>query len=144
MYKCLIVEDDLAARKLLQIHLSDWGQCDTAVNGQRAVEAFQQALAANQPYDLVCLDIMMPEMDGHQTLRTLRGLEEERGILGLDGVKVIMTTALRDSENVFHAFREGCEAYVVKPVRKRHLFEEMFRLGLASKPSDAEITSERQ
>lgn len=134
MYKCLIVEDDLAARKLLQIHLSDWGQCDSAVNGCEALAAFRQALDTDCPYDLVCLDIMMPEMDGHQTLRAIRQLEEESGIFGLDGVKVIMTTALGDSKNVFSAFREGCEAYVVKPVRKPVLFEEMARLGLTTGP----------
>ncbi len=130
MLKCLIVEDDIAARKLLQIHLADLGQCDTAENGNLAIEAFTEAHESGSPYDLVCLDIMMPEMDGHQTLQAIRKLEEQWEILGLDGVKVIMTTALKDSKNVFHAFREGCEAYVVKPVRKIRLFEEMEKLGL--------------
>lgn len=131
MLKCLIVEDDIAARRLLEIHLSDWGKCDTAENGCLAIDAFTQAHESGSPYDLICLDIMMPEMDGHQTLKAIRQLEEQWEILGLDGVKVIMTTALKDSKNVFHAFREGCEAYVVKPVRKTQLLEEMERLGLS-------------
>ena len=135
MLKSLIVEDDLAARKLMRIHLSNWGHCDMVENGRLAVEAFTKALDDRQPYDLVCLDIMMPEMDGHETLRAIRNLEAERGVRGLDGVKVIITTALKDTENLFHAFRAGCEAYVVKPVRRNHLLDEMSKLGLITMPS---------
>lgn len=128
--KFLIVEDDFTARKLLQMYLSDYGDCFIAVNGNEAVEAVQQALEEAQPYDLVCLDIMMPEMDGHGVLKTIRHMEKEHGISGLDSVKVIMTTALRDSKHITGAFSTGCEAYIVKPVGKEKLLEEMEKLGL--------------
>jgi len=128
--KYLIVEDDFAARRLLQRYLSGYGECDVAVDGNEAVEAFRQAQDENEPYDLICLDIMMPAMDGRDALKAIRQIEREHGILGLDGVKVIMTTALGDSKNVIGSFREGCEAYIVKPIRKDKLLEEMEKLGL--------------
>lgn len=128
--KYLIVEDNFAAQKLLQIYLSNYGDCDIAVDGNEAVEAFRQAVDEKEPYDLICLDIMMPNMDGHEALKVIRQIESEHGIKGLDGVKVIMTTALEDSENVMGAFREGCEAYIVKPVEKGKLLKEMENLGL--------------
>ena len=128
--KCLIVEDDFTARKLLQMYLSDYGYCFIAVNGREAVEAVRQALDEGQPYDLICLDIMMPEMDGQEALKAIRQVEKEHGIAGLDSVKVIMTTALDDSGNVMDAFRGGCEAYIVKPIAKKKLVEEMEKLGL--------------
>jgi two-component system chemotaxis response regulator CheY len=128
--KCLIVEDDFAARKLLQTHLSDYGDCFIAVNGHEAVKVFQEALKQRQPFDLICLDIMMPEMNGHDALKEIRRIEQEQGIKGLDGVKVIMTTALGDSKNVMGAFRTGCEVYIVKPVKKEKLLEEIEKLGL--------------
>lgn len=128
--KYLIVEDNFAARRLLQRYLSNYGDCDVAVDGHEAVEAFRQALDEKEPYDLICLDIMMPNMDGREALTAIRQIEHERGIDGLDGVKVIMTTALGDSRNVIGSFREGCEAYIVKPVEKDKLFEEMENLGL--------------
>ncbi|MEA3226399.1 MAG: response regulator [Planctomycetota bacterium] len=131
--KCLIVEDEFTARKLLQVYLSDYGDCFVAVNGREAVQAFREALEEGQPYDLICLDIMMPEMDGHEALKLIRQIESERGIAGLDGVKVIMTTALDDSKNVMGAFRGGCEAYVVKPVAKENLIAEIEKLGLLAK-----------
>jgi two-component system chemotaxis response regulator CheY len=131
--KCLIVEDDFAARKLLQVYLSNYADCFIAVNGHEAVEAIREALEEGESYDLICLDIMMPEMDGHKALEAIRQVEKEQGIRGLDGVKVIMTTALDDSKNIMGAFRTGCEAYIVKPIRKEKLLEEIKQLGLLAK-----------
>jgi two-component system chemotaxis response regulator CheY len=130
--KILIVEDDFASRKLLQVYLSELGDCFVAVNGREAVEAVKCALDESMPYDLTCLDIMMPEMDGHKALEAIRRIENERGIAGLDSVKVIMTTALGDSGNVMGAFRTGCEAYIVKPIEKYKLLEETEELGLVN------------
>ena len=134
--KCLIVEDDSTACKLLQTYLADYGDCFVAVNGDKAVKAFRKALKQGQPYDLICLDIMMPEMDGHDALKAIRRIEQKQGIYGLDGVKVIMTTALGDSKNVMGAFRTGCEAYIVKPVKKEKLLEEIEKLGLIKSPAN--------
>lgn len=130
--KILIAEDDFTCRKLLQSFLSEYGDCFVAINGHEAVEAVRESLDEGQPYDLVCLDIMMPEMDGHEALEAIRQIENEHGIAGLDSVKVIMTTALGDSKNVIGAFRTGCEAYIVKPVSKEKLLEEMEKLGLVN------------
>ena len=128
--KCLIAEDDSVALKLLQIILSEVGECHAAVNGQEAVAAFKTALDQGELYDLLCLDIMMPEMDGHQVLQTIRKLEEAACMDDSARVKVIMITAMSDSNHVLAAFREGCEGYIVKPVEKTKLFEEMYKLGL--------------
>ena len=129
--RCLIVEDDFTARKLMQRYLSDCGDCDIAVDGVEAVEAFRQGLAEDKPYDLICLDIMMPKMDGHQALKAIREIESKHDIHCLDVVKIIMTTALVDAKNVMCSFKEGCEAYIIKPVEKKKLFEEMENLGLS-------------
>jgi len=130
--KILIAEDDFICRKFLQTFLSKYGDCFVAVNGREAVEAVKEAIDEARPYDLVCLDIMMPEMDGYEALEAIRQIENEHGIAGLDSVKVIMTTALSDSSSVIGAFREGCEAYIVKPLGKRNFFEEMKKLGFVN------------
>ncbi len=128
--KCLIVEDDFTARKLMQIYLSEFGECFVAVNGKEAVQAVTQAFDEDEPYDLIALDIMMPEMDGIEALKAIRNLEKERGITGLDTVKVIMTTAKGQSQDIFDAFNTGCEAYLIKPIRKPDLIDEIRKLGL--------------
>lgn len=129
--KFLIVEDDFTARRVMQRYLFRYGDCDIAVDGSEAIEAFRTALETEEPYDLISLDIMMPNLNGHDTLKQIRQIEAEHGIGGLDVVKIIMTTALGDSEDILGAFREGCEAYIRKPVEKAKLFEEMEKLGFS-------------
>jgi two-component system chemotaxis response regulator CheY len=128
--KTLIVEDDFTSRLLLQELLKSYGPSHVAVNGREAVEAVRLALEAGEPYDLICLDIMMPEMDGQAALREIRAMEEDRGILSSQGVKVIMTTALEDVKNVFNAFKGLCDAYLFKPIEKKKLIEELKKLSL--------------
>lgn len=128
--KTLIVEDDFTSRLLMQKILSPYGEIHIAVDGDEAVEAFRSAIAQGQPYDLVCLDILMPRMDGQAVLKEIREMEERNGILGLDGVKIIMTTALKDSKNIMKAFNSQCEAYLTKPIDKRTLLKEIQTLGL--------------
>jgi two-component system chemotaxis response regulator CheY len=128
--KTLIVEDDFTSRLLMQELLKSYGQSHIAVNGKEAVEAVRQALEKNEPYDLICLDIMMPEMDGQEALRLIRRQEEARGINSSNGAKIIMTTALGDVKNLSTAFRNLCDAYLAKPIQKTKLLEELRNLKL--------------
>jgi len=128
--KILIVEDDFASFRVLEGYLSQYGDCSVAVNGTEAVEAFKYALDKGRPYDVICLDIMLPEMNGHLVLEQIRRIKGECGTRQSDGVKVIMTTAIDDSEDIIKAFKEGCKAYVVKPITREKLLAEMRKLSL--------------
>lgn len=131
--KTLIVEDDFTSRLVLQELLKSYGSSHIAVNGKEAVEAVRISLDANEPYDLICLDIMMPEMDGQQALREIRDLEEKRGIFSSDGAKIMMTTALSDMKNVIAAYKSQCDAYLTKPIHKAQLIGELRKLGMIGK-----------
>ena len=132
--KTLIVEDDFLARALLSTLLSEYGVCHVAVNGQEAIEAVRWAFQENEPYNLICLDIMMPVMDGQQALLGIRKIEESLGITGLNTTKVIMVTAFDDSKNIMKAFRQGqCEAYMTKPLDREKLLGHIHGLGLIEK-----------
>lgn len=128
--KMLVVEDDFASRKILQKYLSPYGSCDIVVDGREAIEAFEYAWEQELPYDLICLDIMLPKMDCQQVLKRIREIEVSRGIRGLSGVKILMTTALNDVRNVMEAFNAQCEAYLPKPISRTRLAEELRGLGL--------------
>lgn len=130
--RILIAEDDLGSRVALAKLLSSFGQCDVAENGREAFSCFKKALSEGAPYELVCLDIMMPELDGQQVLRKIRSEERGAGIGGLDAVRVIMISALDDSGNILGAFKGGCEAYLHKPLDKDKLIGRMRDLGLVS------------
>jgi len=114
--KTLIVEDDFTSRLVLQTFLSRYGECHLAVDGEEAVTAYRAALEAGQGYDLICMDIMMPRMDGREAVRQIRTMEQVRGIVSSAGVKIIMTTAVNDLKEVSRCFQELCDAYLVKPI----------------------------
>jgi two-component system chemotaxis response regulator CheY len=131
--RSLIAEDDFTSRLLLQKLLAPHGESHVAINGREALEAFDAAERNGQPYDLICLDIMMPEMDGQSVLKAIRASEDDAEVpLGL-GVKILMTTALNDAANVMTAFREMCDGYLVKPIDKARLLNYLREFGLIEK-----------
>jgi two-component system chemotaxis response regulator CheY len=129
--RILIVEDDFVGRKVMHQLLLEYGECDVAVDGVEAVKAFELAWAANQPYEVMFLDIMMPNMSGHEALKIIRDREKERGVTPQNEVRVIMTSALDDVKNVTQSFFQGgASAYLVKPIERRKVIEELRKLGL--------------
>jgi len=128
--KTLIAEDDLTSRLLLQEFLKSYGPCDIAVNGKDAVEAVRTALEAGKPYDLICLDIMMPEMDGQEALREIRRIETTAGVAASNRLTIVMTTALADQENVMEAMRRECDCFLTKPIHKAKLLQALRKLAL--------------
>jgi two-component system chemotaxis response regulator CheY len=128
--KTLIVEDDVTSRLLLQALLRDYGSSQVAVNGIEAVAAVSAALESNDPYNLICLDIMMPEMDGHQALKEIRELESQQGRVAKLGARILMTTALRDKDNIMQSFRAQCDGYLVKPIDKSKFLDQLRQLEL--------------
>lgn len=127
--KILIAEDDFASRKFLFKFLSQYGECDMTIDGEETIDAFSLAHDEGKPYDLICLDIMMPKMDGIKVLKNIREIEDEKGIDERERVKIIMTTALNDVKNVFDSFETGCQAYASKPIDTQKLVEVMKKLG---------------
>lgn len=128
--KILLAEDDYVTRKAMDSFLSKYGECDVTVDGMEAVDAFMLALEEDEPYDLVCLDVMMPVMDGYQALMGIRNLEKERGIEKSKQAKIIMTTALNDEKNVKMAFELGCTIYSGKPIDQARFEQALKKLGL--------------
>lgn len=126
----LIVEDDYITSQVMKEILSGFGEAEIAENGKIAVDKFNESLDSDYKYDIIFLDIMMPELDGQETLSLIRQKEQQAGILGLDQVKVIMTTALDDFENIKNAFKSQCEGYLVKPVEKNKVVEILEKFNL--------------
>lgn len=124
------MDDESTNRVLLQTILSQHGKCQVAVNGKEAVNAFRRAADTGLCYDLVCMDISMPEMDGFTAVRQIRALEEARGVLPYAGAKIIMATASGEPKDIFRSVRESCNGYLVKPVSVAQVLEQLQRLGL--------------
>ncbi len=128
--KILIAEDDLVSRKFLFKFLSQYGDCDLVVDGLEALDAYLIARKENSPYDLICLDIMMPKIDGVKVLKQIRDMEEKKELSQENHTKVFMTTALGETQLVQNAFDIGCDAYAVKPLDIKKLTEVLLKLEL--------------
>lgn len=120
--RCLVVDDNDFVRAQTEFFLMGVAEIQSAANGKEAVEMFQRALAQGTPFDLVLLDVMMPELDGQQALKLMR--EAEKTLDAASGKKavIIMTTALSSVDEMQEAIIEGdCSDYLVKPIGKDDL-----------------------
>lgn len=114
--RILIAEDDLACRRHIQKFLSSYGECDVTIDGMEALDAFIIAFDAGVPYNLVCLDIMMPKVDGLKVLNTIRELENVRKVKESERTKIIILTAIGYVDQVAENLKTDLDAYINKPV----------------------------
>ena len=129
MNRILIVEDDMVSRTFLNKYLKQFGDCDMVVDGLEAIDAYLISVKENHPYDLICLDIMMPKVDGVKVLKAIRDLEDQYKISAEKRTKIIMTTALGETQIVKTAFEIGCDAYASKPIDIEKFSEVLQKLG---------------
>jgi len=126
----LVVEDDFTSRRVLQMQLQKFVTTDVVIDGAEAIEAFRLSWEEADPYAVVFLDIMMPNIDGHEALKEIRTIEKQMGVHDLEKTKVIMTTALEDPRNVVEAYYEGgADAYLVKPIIRESLMKTLENVG---------------
>ncbi len=133
--RSLIVDDDRTSLLILGDILGKHGSCDIAPDGKEAIERYTQALNKGDPYILITLDVMMPNMNGHETIEAIRKLEDQNDIDEDKRVRIIMYTGRDDKEAVLRAFRAGCEAYMRKPIVRDELISKLKELKLI--PTDS-------
>lgn len=130
--KILVLEDERISREVIKQIMLEYGDVETSVDGTEALELYKKSVAEGAKYDLVCLDIMVPGIDGQQVLREIRDFEERDKSAGLkQRSKVVMISALSDRDNLFSAFTEGqAEAYIFKPFTKKKIKDTLSNIGL--------------
>lgn len=113
--KALVVDDCAVARELLVLALEGLINADQAENGTDAVKMVEAALGAEHPYDLICMDLNMPGMTGHDALRLIREKEAEGSCR--HRAKIFMVTASSSPDDMLEALLSGdCDDYLTKPV----------------------------
>ncbi len=76
--RILLAEDDLTSRMFMQKYLSRYGECDVVMNGLEAIDKVERSIQDNKMYDFICLDIMMPKVNGLTALKEIRKLEKKK------------------------------------------------------------------
>ena len=128
--RILIAEDEPVSAKLLSSIVSEFGETDITANGAAALAAYSRGIREDRPYDLILLDIMMPEVDGQEVLQEIREMEQESGVSEDRRVKVIMVTALDDGANIYRAHASDCLDYLTKPINRERIVTILRRLNL--------------
>jgi len=115
--KTLIVDDQADIRTLMQGLLCQYGNCDLAPSGEAALELFQAALEAKAPYDVVFLDIVMPILDGHETLKAMRILDKQFSGAPGNATRYVILSLLSDEYNILRAeVVSGADKFLTKPI----------------------------
>ena len=127
--KTLVVDDDSTDRLLLEQILKEYGPVETAANAIEALFAVRAALDSGTPFDLICLDIVMEELNGLQALSVIRKMEIESRI---SLARIVMITGRTDPATVMEAIKSQCDHYIAKPINKAILLEELAKVGLIS------------
>lgn len=126
MKKLLIVDDDAHLRKLVLTYAElDGFQCEEAENGQDAIEKVNHT-----QFDIIVLDVMMPGIDGFETLSEIRKTSQ---------VPVIMLTARTEEFDKLLGFNIGADDYVSKPFSPKELIA---RVGAVLKRTGGKQTDE--
>lgn len=127
--KALIVDDIEMNREMLAIFLEGYAAVIAAESGEDALDKVAEAMERGAYFDLICLDISMPGIDGHETLRRIRELETARGA---ERAKVFMVTASSSPDDMVDALVVGgCDDYLTKPLIQKNFQELLVRHGLA-------------
>jgi two-component system, chemotaxis family, chemotaxis protein CheY len=129
--KILLADVSMTSRLAIERILSDYGTCVAAEDGMDCVKAYTLALELGSPYDLICIDLMLPRVGGIDAIKMMRKIEREMGVLKADAVKIIVITAVVNPAYIFEAcYRGGANSYLYKPVDRKKILEEMIKLGL--------------
>jgi PAS domain S-box-containing protein len=116
--RVLAVDDNTTNRRILRLQLETWKmQVETAVDGKEALKMMREAAAAKKPYDLVLLDVQMPEMDGWMLARAIQA------DTALVGMMLIVLTSFGQTLSPAELKAAGIEAYLVKPVKQARLLD---------------------
>ena len=136
--RSLIVEDARVSQMILEKILGAYGDCQVARTGVEALQAFNEAIGEKRPFDLICLDMGLPDFAGVEILTKIRAVEDVRGIPTSQKVRVIAVTATSDMAMVKAVTAMG-DGYILKPITRERLVQDLVRLGLI--PPDAQPSS---
>ncbi len=129
--KILIVDDEIVSRKKMEKIMEDFGDCQIVDSGTAAVDSFNEAWSLGMPYDLILLDISMPDMSGIEVLNKIRQMEKQKVLAKSHCVKIMMVTTHSDKEIVVDCMKSGCNNYIVKPFDRERVLDKLSSIGYA-------------
>jgi putative nucleotidyltransferase with HDIG domain len=128
--KILTVDDELVSREKMKKIMDSYGECIATDTGRNALEIFKSAVGKKEPFDLITIDVSMPDMDGTEVLYCIRDIENNFLIPKENKAKAIMVTSRSDKDTIITCVQAGCNEYIVKPFDKNVIGQKLSGLGL--------------
>ncbi len=132
--KILVVDDEITSRMKLQKIMGSIGECRSVETGAAALGQFQKALANQTPYDLISLDLGLPDCDGLDILIRMRSLEKELKIPPSNRARILVVTAKSDKETIVSCARAKCDGFIGKPFERDVIIKQLARIGMKATP----------
>ena len=127
--KIMIVDDEPVSRRIMAKTLAPIGKCTITDSGKKAIVLFEKAVKKKAPFELIILDISMPDISGIQVLNQIRTREKNLKTPKDGRAKIIMVTASMRRSAIRKCIRLGCNSYIAKPYNRAQIFRELERLG---------------
>ncbi len=126
--RVLIADDDYVSRSKLKSILGKYGHCDTVPNGDSAFSMFERAHEEGIAYDLVSMDILMPDPKaGQDAIKNIRAWEKKNK---KQPVHIIVISQLKDSANILSSKDDKDMSYLIKPISPPDISEALEKLGI--------------
>ncbi len=128
--RILILEDDTTTQELLKSLLEPCSDLTIADNTMDAIDAFAESLTSFFYYNVVLIDIGLPDIDGVKALQILRKFEKVKAINTSNKTKIVIMTATADEQKVKEALKNGCNGFIIKPITKESLNKKLLPFGV--------------
>ena len=133
MKRYLIVDDENIGRLMLQNFLSEVAECDVAINGKEGLHLFEKAISDGRPYDLICVDLIMPEMNGLAMVRRVREFEKAHPVFSDFRTVIFVITASDSTWDKADLLLDNlCDDYITKPFSRSELMGNLYNHGLVT------------
>jgi len=113
------VDDDELSCRILADVCSEFASCDLAANGREGFAKFEKAVCEGRPYDLICSDVTMPGLSGHEMVRQIRAREMSLPVTGYLRTRIFMISSSGLPRDMTQAILDNdCDDYIVKPFQR--------------------------
>jgi HD-like signal output (HDOD) protein/CheY-like chemotaxis protein len=134
--RILIADDEAVSREKLRLIMTHFGEVEAFESGADAFLAYEAAHEEKKPYNLIMLDINMPEKNGIQVLLEIRASETILNLSNKEKAIVLMVTSKTDKGHIVSCVQAGCDSFIAKPFDLPVVSEKLAKFGITKKAAD--------